>query len=138
MSVPFYVYNTSSGEVLRTGLCPASMVALQATEAGEAAAQGTATGNVDTVNTGTGSLNPAPGTLVPAIITAVNTSFTANGVDTGVVLGLTPGTRAVWGDDVVDVVNDGFLEVRANYPGLFICELQLPGFIPRSVTFTGS
>lgn len=137
MSVPYYVYNTSSGEVLRVGFCPASMVVDQVIAAGEGSGQALVTPGVDTINTTTGLPNPAPGTLVPATLNDL--TMTADGVDTARISGLLNGTRAVWFDQVVtEIGGEAEMFVTSNYAGSFECNLELPGYTKRNVVFVAS
>ncbi len=137
MNVPYYVYDTATGAIRWVGFCPQSMVSIQGGDVpGTAAGEGEVDPDTDTINTGTGLPNPPPGTPVPHTVDTA--TFTADQTTTQVLSAILAGTRMVWDDGVVTLINDGILELRSNVTGTFSGTLQLQGYTSVALSFTGS
>ncbi len=136
-TVPFFVYEISTGEIVSTGFAPADQVAAQAGGTfGTAVGVGNADLKLDSANPVTGKLVTRPVTAVPH--SSAKTSVLADGVDEGWVEGLPQGTRAERGSGFVVMVGaDGRYSLTMSRAKELSVTFYSVGYAPLEITFTG-
>jgi len=111
----FYVYKEATGEILRTGEAPASMVAMQA-EAGQVVAEGEASAKNQWVNYG--QLEPRP--EMPLIFDDPLTAVEGEYIRVG---GIPPDTTCTL-PETTTIVDDGYIEWTSLEAGEYYIRLS--------------
>lgn len=126
MSSRYYVYDTLTGEILRTGSCSESDVSLQPQE-GESVGVGEAADDVHYV------LDGKPELRIPCPYNRTKSTITADGVDEVNFYGLPANCTVIWPDEFESVINDGSIQYSVDYPGTYTFILRSPIHLERSV-----
>jgi len=126
----FIIYHKNTGEILRTGSCPESMISIQASELGELVMEGQANDSTQKINISTEKI--VDKTIIPCSIN--KTAMLANGIDSIIMSNLpNPSAIKIKGEEVWQVT-DGTFEFTIDTPGKY--EIIASSSIYLSVEYT--
>jgi len=131
MNVPYILY-TNTGRIEATGSCAKSMVQAQDGVQGLSVLEGEGREETQYVDISTNP--PVIKDRLPFPGKQNKTRILANGLDEWIVTGLPTGTKVVWPDGVISVINDGSLQFTVDLPGKYTFRIDPFPYLEEEVS----